>query len=92
LIVEGFEGEKLIEGLTVTLARRDDVPPNLWDGSKAGEIVDQAEFKISLTIVLRNGDRFRADVLMNSWRVAASFGEPSIPVELIRRIAVQARR
>jgi hypothetical protein len=228
LIVEGFEGEKLIEGLTVTLVRRDDTPLNLWDGSKAGEIVDQAEFKISLpnvrlfgigvgdndgggeqisinggppivlrrlpnylsdgqkrayyllietapgeeyirsvafsnaftivcdhlvlkqdnldsnrplqlvfdlvdgsrvigisagksitlkffevdaeipyaaiasvelnpsnknaTIVLRNGDRFRADVLTNSWRVAGSLGELSIPVELIRKIAVQTRR
>jgi hypothetical protein len=44
------------------------------------------------TIVLRNGDRFRADVLANSWRVATSFGEQSIPVELIRKIALQTRR
>lgn len=228
LIVEGFEGEQLIEGLTVALTRRDDTPLNLWDGSKAGEIAERAEFKISLpnvrlfgigvgdndggteqisinggppialkslpnflsdgqkrayyllieatpgeeyigsvafssaltivcdhlvlkqdnvnanrplqlvfdlvdgsrvigisagksitieffgvdaeipyaailsvelnssnknaTVVLRNGDRFRADVLATSWRVATSFGETSIPVELIRKITVQTRR
>jgi hypothetical protein len=228
LIVEGFEGENLIEGLNVTLVRRDDTPLNVWDGSKAVEFEDKAEFKISLpnvrlfgigvgdndggteqisinngppialsslpnflsdgqkrayyllieaapgeeyirsvvisnaftiicdhlvlkqdnldpnrplqlvldlvdgsrvigvsagksvtvkffgvdaeipyasilsvelnsssknaTIALRNGDRFRADVLANSWRVATSFGEQSIPVELIRKIAVQTRR
>jgi hypothetical protein len=44
------------------------------------------------TIVLGNGDRFRADVLVNSWRVTASFGEQSLPVELIRKITVQTRR
>ena len=230
LIVEGFEREKLVEGLTVTLTRRDGDGDllNVCDGSKASEIVDQAEFKISLpnvrlfgiglgdndggteqisinggppiklqslpnfvtdgqkrayyllieagpgdeyirsvafsnaftiacdhlilqqdnldpnrplqlafdlvdgshvigvsadksipvkffgadvnipyasiasvelnssnknaTIILKNGDRFRADVVKSSWRVTASLGELSVPLEQIKRIAVQTRR
>jgi hypothetical protein len=44
------------------------------------------------TIVLRNGDRFRADVLRNSWRVSSSLGELSIPSERIRKIAIQTIR
>ena len=228
LIVEGFESETLVEGLTVDLIRRDDTPENVWDGKKAGEIADKAEFKISLpnvrlfgiglgdndggserisvnggppielrrlpnfvtdgqqrayylvieaapgdeyirsvafsngltlicdhlilqqdnpdpnrpfqlaldltdgsrvigtstvkslairffgvdleipylaiatvelnstnknaTIVLKNGDTFRADVLATSWRVVPSFGEQSIPLQLIKKIAVQTQR
>ncbi len=228
LIVEDFEGAKLIEGLTVTLGAQYDSPLGLWYGSKSGVIDDHAEFRISLpnvrlfgigvgdnddgaeqisinggppialrslpnhqvhgqerayyllikaapgeeairsvafsnaytigcdhlilkqdilesnrplqlvldladgsriigtpaeksiklrffgvdveipnsaiasvelssgnrnaVIVLWNGDRFSADVLTNRWRVAAAFGEQSIPLELIRKIAVQARR